>query len=158
MTKEKQKEFAMRVSQANRTELVAITYDIIIENIKCAKESLKNNDIDAFRAELKSAGRFLAELMHSLDYNYPISVNLLKIYEYIQRVLISSGFAGKDKDLDSVESVLTKLSSAFHEISTQDDSAAVMENTQQIVAGLTYGKGTLNEADMSAGANRGFLA
>ena len=97
MTKEKQKEFAMRVSQANRTELVAITYDIIIENIKCAGESLKSNDIDSFRAELKSAGRFLAELMHSLDYNYPISVNLLKIYEYIQRVLISSGFAGKDK-------------------------------------------------------------
>jgi flagellar protein FliS len=157
MTKEKQKEFAMRVSQANRTELVAITYDIMLENISCAKESLKKNDIEGFRTELKSAGRFLAELMHSLDYNYPISVNLLKIYEYIQKIFISSSFAGKDKGLDSAESVIGKLSSAFHEIASQDDSEAVMENTQQIVAGLTYGKGTLNEADMSVG-NRGFLA
>ena len=70
---------------------------------------------------------------------------------------ITSSFAGKDKGLDSAESVIGKLSSAFHEIASQDDSEAVMENTQQIVAGLTYGKGTLNEADMSAG-NRGFLA
>ena len=63
MTKEKQKEFAMRVSQANRTELVAITYDIMLENISCAKESLKKNDIEGFRTELKSAG-----LCDSLSY------------------------------------------------------------------------------------------
>ncbi|MBP5533581.1 MAG: flagellar protein FliS [Lachnospiraceae bacterium] len=157
MTKEKQKEFAMRVSQANKTELVAITYDIILENISCAKDALKKNDVEEFRTELKSAGRFLAELMHSLDYNYPISVNLLKIYEYVQKLFISSSFSGKDKGLDSAESVFSKLSSAFHEIAVQDDTGSVMENTQQIVAGLTYGKGTLNEADMSAG-NRGFLA
>ena len=59
----------MRVTQANKTELVAITYDIILENISCAKDALKKNDIEGFRTELKSAGRFLAELMQSLDYN-----------------------------------------------------------------------------------------
>ena len=56
MDKEKQKDFARRVSQANKTQLVAITYDIILENIKCAKEA---DSVDVFRAELKSAQKFL---------------------------------------------------------------------------------------------------
>ena len=81
MDKEKQKDFARRVSQANKTQLVAITYDIILENIKCAKEA---DSVDGFRAELKSAQKFLGELMRSLDFKYPISVNLLRIYEYVK--------------------------------------------------------------------------
>ena len=155
MDKEKQKDFARRVSQANKTQLVAITYDIILEIIKCAKEA---DNVDGFRAELKSAQKFLGELMRSLDFKYPISVNLLRIYEYVKVILVSSEISGENRGLDSAESVLIKLGSAFHEISSQDNSGAVMENAQQIVAGLTYGKGTLNEADMTAGANRGFLA
>ena len=158
MDKEKQKDFARRVSQANRTQLVAITYDIMLENIKCAYNSLENGKTEEFRAELKSAQKFLGELMRSLDFKYPISVNLLRIYEYVKVILVSSEISGENRGLDSAESVLAKLGSAFHEISSRDNSGAVMENTQQIVAGLTYGKGTLNEADMTAGANRGFLA
>ena len=158
MDKEKQKDFARRVSQANRTQLVAITYDIMLENIKCAYECLKNGKTEEFRSELKSAQKFLAELMRSLDFKYPISVNLLRIYEYVKVIFVSSEISGENRGLNSAESVLSKLGSAFHEISAQDTSEALMQNTQQIVAGLTYGKGTLNEADMTAGSNRGFLA
>lgn len=158
MDKEKQKDFARRVSQANRTQLVAITYDIIMENIKSAYECLENGKTEEFRSELKSAQRFLAELMRSLDFKYPISVNLLRIYEYVKVILVSSEISGENRGLNSAESVLSKLGSVFHEISAQDTSEALMQNTQQIVAGLTYGKGTLNEADMTAGVNRGFLA
>ena len=175
MDKEKQKDFARRVSQANRTQLVAITYDIILENIRCAKACLNDGDVQSFqaeqnttgknsekkeefRAELKSAQRFLGELMRSLDFKYPLSLNLLKLYEYVKVILVSSEISGENRGLDSAENVLSKLGSAFHEISLKDNSGAVMENAQQIVAGLTYGKGTLNEADMTAGSNRGFLA
>ena len=156
--KEKQKDFARRVSQANRTQLVAITYDIILENIHSAYEFLKNEKTEEFRSELKSAQKFLAELMRSLDFKYPISVNLLRIYEYVKVIFVSSEISGENRGLESAESVISTLGSAFHEISAQDDSEAVMQNTQQIVAGLTYGKGTLNEADVTAGSNRGFLA
>ena len=158
MDKEKQKDFARRVSQANRTQLVAITYDIMLENIKCAYNCLESGKTEEFRAELKSAQRFLAELMRSLDFKYPISVNLLRIYEYVKVIFVSSEISGENRGLNSAESVLSKLGSAFHEISAQDTSETLMQNTQQIVAGLTYGKGTLNEADMTAGSNRGFLA
>ena len=83
MNKEKQREFARLVSQANRTQLVAITYDIMLENIRCAKECLGQNtdmglerigdNLETFRAEMKTAQRFLAELMRSLDFKYQLS-------------------------------------------------------------------------------------
>ena len=116
------------------------------------------DNLETFRAEMKTAQRFLAELMRSLDFKYQLSVNLLRIYEYVKGILISSEISGEDRGLDSAMSVLSKLAEAFRTISAQDDSGAVMENAQQIYAGLTYGKGTLNESDMGAGTNRGFLA
>jgi flagellar protein FliS len=158
MTGEKQRDFARRVTQANKTELVAVTCDIIRENIDCAAECLKTGDVTGYRSELKSAGRFLAELIRSLDFRYPIAKDLLSIYEYVQRILVSSEISGKDRGLAGIRGIISRIGSAFEEIAPQDTSGSVMENSQQIYAGLTYGKGTLNEADMAAGTNRGFLA
>ena len=158
MTGEKQRDFARRVTQANKTELVAVTCDIIIENIDCSLDFLKNDDVTGYRRELKSAQRFLAELIRSLDFRYPIAKDLLSIYEYVQRILVSSEISGKDRGLAGIRGIISRIGSAFEEIAPQDTSGSVMENSQQIYAGLTYGKGTLNEADMAAGTNRGFLA
>lgn len=159
MTKEKQKNFARRVTQANKTELVVITYDIILENLNMAKQYLTENNKDEYRAELKQAQRFLAELMSALDYSYSVSKNLLQLYAYSQRLLVSSECSGTDKGLDSVYSVISGLRKAFSELASQDDSGAVMENTQTIFAGLTYGRDSLNETDMNlGGTKRGYLA
>jgi len=137
---------------------VAITYDIIKEYTLSAIEKAGCKDIAGFRTDIKSAERFLVELMRALDYNYPIAAELLSIYEFIQRVFIKSEVKGENCGLEIVPELLNRLGGAFHEISSQDDSGAVLDNSQQIYAGLTYGKGTLNEADMAAGSNRGFLA
>ena len=145
MNKDKQKDFVRRISQANKTELVAITFEIITENINAAEEALGKDDIPGFRAELKMAQKALGELISSLD-------------EYVQRLLVSSDISGKDRGLLSARKVMEGLGSSFSEIASQDTSESVMQNTQQIYAGLTYGKGTLNESDMAAGTNRGFLA
>ncbi len=158
MNKDKQKDFVRRISQANKTELVAITFEIITENINAAEEALGKDDIPGFRAELKMAQKALGELISSLDFTYPISKELLQLYEYVQRILVSSDISGKDRGLESAKKVMEGLGNSFSEIASQDTSESVMQNTQQIYAGLTYGKGTLNESDMAAGTNRGFLA
>ena len=158
MNKDKQKDFVRRISQANKTELVAITFEIIVENINAAEETLNKEDILGFRTELKMAQKALGELISSLDFNYPISKELLQLYEYVQKILVSSDISGKDRGLESAKNVMKGLGASFSEIASQDTSESVMANTQQIYAGLTYGKGTLNESDIAAGSNRGFQA
>lgn len=54
---------------------------------------------------------------------------------------------------------MESLHSAFEEVAKQDTSGAVMQNTQQVYAGLTYGKGKLNEVFMNGNErSRGFMA
>ena len=55
--------------------------------------------------------------------------------------------------------MILMISTTFKEVAKQDDSEAVMKNVQTIYAGLTYGRGTLNETiDSGADVNRGFEA
>ena len=159
MNKEKQKDFTMRITQANGTQLVVITYDILIEEIEEAERQYKAGNIDEYRRSAKSAQRFVADLMSALDYKYPIAAELLRLYEYVQRLLIKSDVSGKPYELDSAKNVISGLRKAFEKVAESDDSAPLMENTQSVVAGLTYGKGSLIEADLDPNAsNRGFLA
>ncbi|MCR5330182.1 MAG: flagellar protein FliS [Lachnospiraceae bacterium] len=159
MDKEKQRDFTMRITQANRTELLVITYDILLEEIDEAGRNFKAGDITEYVRSMKSAQRFVAELMSTLDYKYPVSAQLLRLYEYVQRVLIKGEMAKKPENLDSARNVITGLRNAFAKVAQTDDSAPLMENTQSVFAGLTYGKGSLNETDLDPNAtNRGFLA
>ena len=158
MDKNRQKDFARRISQANRTEMVVITYDIITEEIDCALKAIADGNKDECRADLKSAQRFLGEIMSALDYKYEISVRLLSLYEYVQRILVSSDISGEDRGLSDAKNVITGLRKSFAEIAKNDESGAVMQNSQNVYAGLTYGRGSLNETDISDGSNRGFLA
>ena len=51
------------------------------------------------------------------------------------------------------------LHESFEKIAQEDTSETVMKNSQQVYAGLTYGKGTLNEVFMNPNeASRGFKA
>jgi len=55
--------------------------------------------------------------------------------------------------------VLKKLLIGFEGVSKEDHSGPMMRNTQQLYAGLTYGKGKLNETYIDLNSrNRGFTA
>lgn len=159
MEREQIQDFTRRVTQASRTELVVITYDILLEDIRTAKEAFEKNELERYEKDLKHVVRFINELMAALDLSIPISRDLLSLYSFINKTVIYAWFHKSPDKLDSVSSVIRKLRSAFAEISKQDKSGPVMKNTQQLYAGLTYGKGTLNEAyiDPNEG-KRGFLA
>ena len=46
---------------------------------------------------------------------------------------------------------------AFVEVAKSDDSDSVMQNSQRVTAGLTYGRNNLNESYDDGNLNRGFL-
>ena len=56
--------------------------------------------------------------------------------------------------LASCIKLLGSLKESFEKLAAQDESGPAMSNTQSVYAGLTYGKGTLNESMSSD--NRGF--
>ena len=159
MEKERLQEFAARVSQANRSELVVVIYDAAIVSIEEGKSCLEKDDITAARKEIDRAKGMVDELLHSLDLKYQISHYLRQLYIYAYRELCQ-GIALRDADrLDHASDVLKGLLPSFREVAKQDESGPVMENTQQIYAGLTYGRDSLDETiAVGVNFNRGFEA
>ncbi|SET28583.1 flagellar export chaperone FliS [[Clostridium] polysaccharolyticum] len=157
MEKDSIQAYSKRITQANRTELVVITYEIIIEHVENAKKYYENRK--EFVNSLEKAQSFLKELMVSLDFNYEISSNLLSLYIFINKQLIEAKQKNTCEMLSRIQGMLESLLSSFKQVSEQDKSAPLMQNTQKVYAGLTYGKEDINEMSVMADSkNRGFRA
>jgi len=157
MTQELQKEFARRISVANRVELTVVVYDLIVECLNDCEKSFNGNDLDAFRHDIKKAQRFLCELMSTLDLSIPIGVTLLRLYEFVQRIVVKCDVSGTLEELDVAKRIIGRLRDSFAQITDEDKEGPVMTNTEPVYAGLTYGKGKLNETELPSGS-RGFFA
>jgi flagellar protein FliS len=68
-------------------------------------------------------------------------------------------FKKSDMELQHAKETLIILLEGFKGIRKEDNYGNVMKNTGQLYAGLTYGKGVLNETYVDPNQqNRGFLA
>ncbi len=158
MTSEKLKMYTARITQASKSELTVIMYEIIIEDLQEARVAINSNNKELLVKELKHASKFLNELMATLDYSYQLSYELMSLYIYVNKIILTSIVKEKDYHIDTALSIMNKLLLAFKEVAKEDTSGPVMMNTEQIYAGLTYGKGTLNEMYLDNQGNRGFMA
>ena len=158
MQKEAVQAFTARITQASKSELIVILYEMILTEIKEAEEAFERKDMEAFDKELKQAQKYLGELMAALDYRYKLAYDLASLYQYINERIINAMIRKKPDSLKSAVSVLQKLLIGFEGVSREDTSGPMMRNTQQLYAGLTYGKGTLNETYIDPNdGNRGFI-
>ncbi len=155
MTNERKKDFTMRITQANKTEMIVILYEMVLAYLDDAENAFE--DREAFKESIKKTRECMNELMNSLDYQYDLSQMLFGLYVFIGKTLTAAASHHVKEPLDGVRSIVEKLHSAYQHVSGQDHSGSVMANTQTVYAGLTYGRGALNENCYST-ANRGYLA
>ena len=59
--------------------------------------------------------------------------------------------------LEEIRKVIAPLCDAYRQIQDQDTSGPVMNNSQTVYAGLTYGRNQLTENMADQGTNRGML-
>ena len=154
MTKERLKDYAVKVTQANRVELIVIMYDVAIEYIEDSIACYGKNT-EEFRLGIKRARSIISELSASLDMQYEISGQLLQVYMFLNRALLQCDIRNEAVILPRLTAMLENLKSSFVELSKTVEEAPVMENTQQVYAGRTYSKSSWNE-NMYSDSNRGF--
>ena len=158
MTKELKQQFTLRITQANKTELIVILYDMILTYIDEAKEAYEKENRAGFHDAIRKIRGCNQELIASLNLEYEPAMNLLSLYIYVNRELVHADVRNQLEPLEHVTMVISGLKEAYEIIATQDKSGAVMQNTQTVYAGLTYGKNNLTENMADQGMNRGFLA
>lgn len=157
MNKEDVKAYTNRVVSANKSELIVILYDIILQDLIEAKESLASDNLAEFQKSCDHSCRAVNELMVSLDFQYQISIELFRLYRYVNACITKAKTTREEELLSSAHATMDKLRSAFVQVASQDNSEPVMQNTEQVYAGLTYSKGNLNESLLDTTSNRGYI-
>ena len=158
MTKECKQQFTLRITQANKTEMIVILYEMLLTYLGDAEDALTQEDLTAFYDAIRKVRGCLEELIASLYLNCELGIRLFSLYQYCNRELIKADARKKREPLEHVRSVIEKLRDAYRELAKQDESGPVMQNSQTVYAGLTYGKNSLSENMADQGTNRGFRA
>ncbi|WP_250278103.1 flagellar export chaperone FliS [[Clostridium] colinum] len=150
-------EYVAKISKASPLKLVIINFEIIFDYLEQSKLTI--DDDKKFDFNISKAREFLLELRCSLDMQYEISSYLLTLYNYSDRQLAKFLFSKNLEDLNSATVVLKKLMSAFEQIEDNEkDKTPIMENTDTIYAGLTYGKNGQLQEFVDTKQNKGFKA
>ena len=83
------------------------------------------------------------------------ALQLRQLYRYVNEQLIATLVQRRPIHLDAACEVIRGLMESFEQVAKEDHSGPVMEHSQQLYAGLTYGKGTLNEVSLGEGSTYG---
>lgn len=156
MTNELKQEFTLKISQANKTQMIAILYELLLHYVGEANEAFEKEDRRQCRLAIKRARNCVNELMASLNFEYELAVNFLQLYLYVNRELTAADIHYCAEPLDHVVTVIKALHEAYEGLAKQDESGPVMQNVQTVYAGLTYGKKNLTENLADQGTSRGF--
>ena len=155
MDREAIKTYSYRISQATRSELVVIVYDIIRDYLK---DAVSTSDNAVFKEKLHMAMRGIDQLITGLDMQYELSGNLYVLYNYMKRTLIGAQVSYDKNVVKSIYDMLGQLRQSFYEVSRQVNSAPLMKNTEKVYSGLTYSKyGAGNETASDTLINRGYM-
>ena len=158
MTKEQKQELTLRITQANKTQLITILYEMVLLYVDEAMEAIAKEDKVEYKAAIRKIRGCMNELTASLHFEQELAQNFLQLYLYINRELVKASMHYDRENLLHVQRVVRKLHDAYAQIENQDASGPVMGNTQTVYAGLTYGRNTLTENISDPAANRGFFA
>ena len=76
------------VMTASPMDLVVMLYDALIKQIKLSDIFLENREYEKVNQHLSRADDIVSELLCSLDLSYPISEELMKLYDFMLQELI----------------------------------------------------------------------
>ncbi|MGN0482206.1 MAG: flagellar protein FliS [Lachnospiraceae bacterium] len=154
----KKHEFTRRITSSNRSELVVILYEMALEYLQDAKDAMQKAQTQDAKQQIRNADTVLKELCDCLDFQYKIAYDLYAVYTYCRRSLARAMYQNRPDGIEEAESQLKELYEAFCEVADQDQSQPLMQHTQRVYAGITYGRGELNESLQEPEAGRGFFA
>ena len=145
MTAEEMNVYKMRISQAGVGELNVIMLEMEIQWIKEGLEAFKAGDVDTFISSIEKAQGTQVELMNVLNLDNPVSKDVYSVYVYFNKQLINAKLKREPLDLERIVEMLKQYHESFSSIADTDSQGPVMEQSEKVYAGLTYGSGGLVE-------------
>lgn len=157
MTKECKQQFTLRISQANPTEMIVLLYEMLLCYLEEAKQALESDEKELFNEGIRKARGCVNELIASLNMKYSPASELSSLYIFCLKRLAHAEVKKDSRPLDDIKKIIQPLHDAYQQIAPQNTQGPVMNNSQSVYAGLTYGRNTLTENMTDQSPNRGML-
>lgn len=156
MTNEKKNEYTLRISQANKTGLIVILYDIAITYIEDANAAFESGNQDEAERNIVNAIASIEEMKNNLHFEYELAKTLKQIYLYMKKQLRMAMISGDRTGIPVVLKELKSLRDAYASIADTDKSGPVMVHTQAVLTGMTYSKDKILDNLTTEFSNRGY--
>jgi len=104
------------VLTASSADLIVMLYDALKKNIIMGRRGIEKRDIAHAHKHLMKAQDIVTELINSLDMNYQISEELLKMYEFMLRNLQEANIHKDKERLEPVVEMVDSIREAWKEI------------------------------------------
>ncbi|WP_408069766.1 flagellar export chaperone FliS [Butyrivibrio sp. JL13D10] len=157
MTQDKIQAYTRRITMANKTQMITILYEMVLDYIDEAEKELENTGKKGFSEGLSRAMNCIDELIHSLNLEYELAKNLLSLYLFEKRQLLIATAKSSTDELAHVKSTFKALHAAYLQLEKLNNDGALMLNVPKVYAGLTYGKGRLEESITGNIRSRGYM-
>jgi flagellar protein FliS len=96
------------VTTASPMGLIVMLYNGCIKQLKLAQVAIDNRSYEDVNTHLGKGQNIISELVSSLDLQYPVSKDLLALYDFMLNEIVQ---ANVSKDRDKLDPVIRMLSS-----------------------------------------------
>lgn len=155
--------YMLRISQASPAGLVVINFELILEYLNAAA-SCEPDDRENFRAFIQKAKEGIEQLIDSLNFDIPLSMDFYEIYDYSYKSLCNVHFSSDGNAACSAVKEIIELMEmllvGWRDVKEKNASAGEGEtdDAPKVYTGLTYGKdGQANEY-IDESKDRGYMA
>ncbi|MBE5923044.1 MAG: hypothetical protein E7271_01075 [Lachnospiraceae bacterium] len=148
MTDEQMNVYKMRITQAGVGELTVIMLEMEMQWINEAVDAFNSNDMETYIDCVDKAQATQVELMNVLNLDNEVSKDVYSVFCFFNKQLINSKIKRQPQELDKIVDMLNKYHESFSQIASTDNQGPVMEQSEKVYAGLTYGSGGLVESSL----------
>lgn len=146
MTEEQMDAYKMRIAQAGIAEMTTIMLEMEMQWIQDASAAYTEKKLEEFERCVDKAQSVQVELMNVMNMENPVAVDVYSVFVYINKQLIRAKIKRQPLEFERLVAMLEKYHAGFSELIKTDQGGPVMQLSEKVYAGLTYGAGGLVES------------
>ena len=118
------------IMTASAVDLIIMLYDALKKNVVLGRRGIEKKDIQGSHKHLIKAQEIVSELINSLDMNYPISEELLALYDFMLRNIEDANIRKDATPLEPIVEIIDSLRDAWKEISAVNKGNMFLHEVQ----------------------------
>lgn len=103
------------VSTMTQREMLLKLFDEVLKQIEIARRSIAANQVAEMTKAIEKAERIVRFLRETLDFRFPVSNNLAKLYEFFNAQLVMANIKKDAAPLNDIEPLIRDLRDTFDE-------------------------------------------